>query len=143
MWKLIGRVFKVFTGYFLALIVAGLTLGLLGGQIFAEGLEAQYGDIVSSSLTYIAGIITFALSLYPALTILPSVIGVVIGEIGHIRSILYYLIAGGLSGVAIPVFYALADPANFNLPSQAFLAAFATAGFAGGLTYWAIAGRSA
>jgi len=142
-WQFLGRVIKVFFGFGLALIAGAVVLFVLGGQIFAAGLSDQYGEILNPSIASIAGIISFIGALYPALTILPSVIAVVIGEIGHIRSMLYYLVAGGLSASAIPIFYVLMDSANFSLPSQAFMAAFATSGFAGGLVYWLIAGRTA
>lgn len=142
-WQTIGRIFKVFFGYLFALIIAAIVLAALGGQIFATGLEERYGDVANEAFTFIAGIITFVTALYPALTILPSIIAVVVGEIGHIRSLLYYLIAGGLSAIAIPVFYTLMDSGAFSMPSEAFMAAFATAGFAGGLIYWMIAGRTA
>lgn len=142
-WRGVGRIFVVFIGFFLAMMAVVVLLTILGGQIFADVINQRYGDLLNDDLATIAGFLSFIVGLYPALTVLPGVLVIVIGEIGHIRSLLYYLISGGLAVVAIPLIYVAMADTSVTLPSQTLLAVFATSGFAGGLVYWLIAGRKA
>jgi hypothetical protein len=61
----------------------------------------------------------------------------------RVRSWLYYVLAGGLSLAATPI---LAAPETAELSSilaSHTMTIFATAGFAGGLLYWLLAGARA
>jgi hypothetical protein len=85
----------------------------------------------------------FAGTVGPALTALPALIAVVAGEVLRVRSWMYYVLAGGLSLAAIPI---LAAPETAELSSilaSHAMTIFATAGFAGGLLYWLLAGARA
>ena len=135
-------------GLALSLSFSFIILTYLGGALFTEDLSNRYGSDVTASdletiILNIIGAISFAVSLYPALSILPALLVAVIGEIGHIRSWLYYVIAGGVAALSIPLFYVLVGEAQAEMPSQSFLAIFAASGFGGGLLYWVIAGRRA
>ena len=145
-FRLLGRIFMVGFGLTLSLLFSFLILTYLGGLHFTEDLSQRYDSDVAASdlettLLNIVGAISFAFSLYPALSILPALLVAVIGEIGRIRSWLYYVLAGGAAALSIPLLYVLVGEASAEMPSQSFLAIFATAGFGGGLLYWLIAGR--
>lgn len=147
-FRLLGRIFMVGFGLTLSILFSFIILTYLGGSLFTEDLNQRYGsDVVTSdietTILNIIGAISFVFSLYPALSILPALLVAVIGEIGHIRSWLYYVLAGGVAALSIPLLYVLVGEAQAELPSQSFLAIFATAGFGGGLLYWLIAGRRA
>ena len=45
----------------------------------------------------------FAVTVVPALTIVPALVAVVIGEALHIRSWMYYVLAGGAALLAVPL----------------------------------------
>ena len=147
-FKLLGRIFMVGFGLALSLLFSFLILTYLGGSLFTEDLTNRYGTEVAASdlettILNVLGAISFVFSLYPALSILPALLVAVIGEIGHIRSWLYYVLASGAAALSIPLLYVLIGEAGAEMPSQSFLAIFATAGFGGGLLYWLIAGRRA
>lgn len=147
-FKVLGRIIVVSFGLFLSVLFGFLILTYLGGTLFTEDLTNRYGsemqtsDFETTILSFL-GAISFLFSLYPALTILPALLVAVIGEVGHIRSWLYYIIAGGIGALSIPLLYTLMSPEQVDMPSQQFLAIFATAGFGAGLLYWLIAGRRA
>lgn len=75
-------------------------------------------------------------------TLIPALIVVIVGEVARIRSWLYYLVGGGLALTAIPLL-ARMDPATMTYALPGMWHVFATAGFAGGIVYWLLAGRNA
>ncbi|MGI8725392.1 MAG: hypothetical protein ACR2J1_08610, partial [Methyloceanibacter sp.] len=87
------------------------------------------------------GVILFT-TVAPALTLLPALLAVIVGEVLRLRSWIYYVVAGGAAGTAIPL---LAMPTGeiASLPQGQWLGIFAVAGFAGGLMYWLLAGARA
>lgn len=147
-FTVIGRIFIVGFALTLSILFGFLILTYLGGNLVTEDLVNRYGsetggsDFETTFLT-IAGAITFLFSLYPALTILPALLIAAIGEIGHIRSWMFYVIASGLGALSIPLLYVIMSGDQSEMPSQNFLAVFATSGFGAGLLYWVIAGRRA
>lgn len=147
-FRFLGRIIVVGFGLFLSVLFGFLILSYLGGTLFTEDLANRYGsdletsDFETTILTFL-GAISFIFSLYPALTILPALLVAVIGEVGHIRSWLYYILAGGLGALSIPLLYVVLSPEQVEMPSQQFLTIFATSGFGAGFLYWLIAGRRA
>lgn len=77
------------------------------------------------------------------LTVIPALLVVFVGEVARIRSSLYYVAGGGAALAAIPLLARIGQTGTFALPEQTVWQVFATAGFAGGLVYWLIAGRNA
>ena len=88
----------------------------------------------------VAGIIT------PFFIFAPAFLAIVLAETFNFRSVLYYLIAGGLCGV---LGYMLSDPAAHFAgtgtvqPILKELRLVAVAGIIAGFVYWLIAGRGA
>jgi hypothetical protein len=138
--KTLGRMIWVPIAFLISAAVSLFVLVTLGLETITHaiyGLEAD--ETVSASLD----MVWQGTLLASAATLLPAIALVVIGEVARIRSWLYYMIGGGLALAAIPLLARL-DPnaaAQLSLPSLWHV--FATAGFAGGLVYWLLAGRNA
>ena len=81
--------------------------------------------------------------IFSALTLVPAVLLVVVGEVARIRSAIYWVLGGGASLACVPFLTSLLAGEAVALPTQTLLQILATSGFAGGLAYWALAGRSA
>jgi hypothetical protein len=81
--------------------------------------------------------------LLAGLTIIPALVLVIVGEVARIRSWLYYMIGGGVALGLLPITTLAGTPDLSALPPAALWQVLATAGFAGGLVYWLLAGRSA
>jgi hypothetical protein len=82
-----------------------------------------------------------------AFTLVPGLIVLIVAEVARIRSLTYYLAAGGIAFAALPVMLRLAGRAGVagaQMPWQTpFLLLIATAGFLAGAVYWVLAGRRA
>ena len=140
--RTIGRLILVPVAYCLASVTAAfiaVTLGLEKITVAMSGKEggaetvAAFWELVMQGGALIMG-----------LTMLPSLAVVLIGEIARIRSWLYYMVGGGLALGLLPLLAkASAAGGAAQLPPEAVWQVLATAGFAGGLVYWLVAGRTA
>jgi hypothetical protein len=108
-----------------------ITVAMAGKEGGAETVAA-YWDIAIQGGALIA-----------ALTLLPALIVVIVGEVVRIRSWLYYMVGGGVSLGLLPLLAQSQMPDLASMPPAALWQVLATAGFAGGLVYWLIAGRTA
>ncbi len=146
----IRRIFGVFFGFAAAVLAAILTLFFVGGRWATGEIRAEldknpeFHDMPGFyDFTEILGTIAFTVQIAPALTLLPALAVVILGEVMKIRSVLYYVAMGGLAAALMPlVLQHTGDPAAFK-PSAQYLTIMATAGFAAGFVYWLIAGRNA
>ena len=140
----LGRALVVFMSFALAVLVALTVLLIIGsysmGEELRDGYEAtdEMGVIVNI-LSMLFGGASFLMVVTPILSIIPALLAAIIAEVVQIRALLYYLVAGGLAVTALPI---IASPAQTSFDASN-LAIFATAGFAGGLVYWLLAGRNA
>ncbi len=134
----------------LILVPLGLLLGALAalGVLLTLGLEAtthavsSVGDNVDQILVLMDlgfGVI----SVVAAASIVPALLVVIVGEIGRIRSALYYVLGGGIAMAVIPALAQIGGGAPIATGNARLWTIFATAGFAGGLVYWLVAGRRA
>ncbi|MCU0953285.1 MAG: hypothetical protein MUC37_01440 [Hyphomicrobium sp.] len=108
-----------------------ITVAMAGKEGGAETVAA-YWDIAIQGGALIA-----------ALTLVPALIVVIVGEVARIRSWLYYMVGGGVSLGLLPLLAQSQMPDLASMPPAALWQVLATAGFAGGLVYWVIAGRTA
>jgi len=83
------------------------------------------------------------LMLLASITFIPALLIVIVGEIARIRSWVYYVAGGGLALAAIPLLARYGQYGAGSGPEVGVWQVLATAGFAGGLVYWLIAGRNA
>ena len=84
-----------------------------------------------------------AVLLAQAVTLLPALAVVLIGEIARIRSVYFYVVAGGLAAVSAPLLARIGAVAPFDFPTVVVWQVFATGGFIAGFVYWLLAGRNA
>lgn len=108
-----------------------ITVAMSGKEGGAETVQA-YWELVMQGGAFIAG-----------LTMLPALAVVIVGEVARIRSWLFYMIGGGLSLGLLPLVAKAGAPDLMAMPPTALWQVLATAGFAGGLVYWLVAGRTA
>ena len=143
--KVLGRIVVTLAGFGLAALVAVAVLFVLGALWVSGATATASRDDIEwffNTIRQAYGTMLFIATVAPTLTVLPGLVAVIAGELGAIRSLLYYVVAGGLAMASLPLISATlhTDPV---LPSPTFMAIFATSGFAAGLIYWLIAGRSA
>jgi hypothetical protein len=139
-WRTIGRLVLVPFAFVLAALVAGfvlVTLGLERLTVHMHGRGAQEDPIVT-----VFDLLTEGMPLASALTIVPALVVVIVGEVARIRSLIYYIVGGGAALVAAPLLARLAESSQVG-PAAALWQVFATAGFAAGFVYWLVAGRTA
>ena len=140
-WRTVGRLILIPIAFLLAAAAAAaviVTLGLEHVTRAMSGTELGFdeaGTIVSALFQGIA--------LASGLTILPALAVVIIGEVARIRYWLYYVVGGGISLALIPFLAAFGSSGTMELPQAIVWQVLATAGFCGGLVYWALAGRNA
>ena len=126
-----------------AVVVALGVLFVLGALWVGSELRAAapHDPVVAAGADWF-GIVLFVGTVTPTLTVLPAAIAAIVGEALHIRSWMYYVLAGGAAMAAIPMLAprtALLPP----IPTGQYMTIFAAAGFVGGFVYWLLAGRGA
>ena len=140
-WRTIGRIIVVAFAFFLATMAAGFVLFTLGlervtGELRRLGSD---GDTVTASLS----MLDQGLALVASVSIIPALLVIFVGEIVRIRSVIYYVAGGGAALAAVPLLARVQQSGAFAMQEHTVWQVFATAGFAGGLVYWLIAGRNA
>ena len=143
--RVIGRILVTVLAFTLAALTAVIVLLTLGLLWVSEATVTPAQDEIErliNTLQQAYGAVLFVTTIAPALTILPGLIAVVAGELGNIRSLRYYVVAGGLSMAVLPVLSSIIGP-QMGMPAFKMLAIFASSGFVAGLVYWLIAGRNA
>jgi hypothetical protein len=114
--------------YVIALVAAAatVTIGLFGGQIDVDTAPIALG--MSIGIFFYAGLITF----------IPALIAVILAETLGLRSVLFYIAAGGAIGLIASettlAFDGLAFAGDLRLLCVA-------GGFVAGTVYWLIAGK--
>lgn len=144
MWRIIGRIFLIPVGLLFGMSVSLSVLYTLGLERLTQAVGGPIIDFQNpDSLFYVFDQFNDALVLVSGLTIVPALVGVLVGEIGRIKSVLYYICAGGAALVAIPLLSIPAGSSGLAFSFWDVWPVFATAGFAGGFVYWLFAGRTA
>jgi hypothetical protein len=142
--RTVFRIAWVAIAFAIAALGALAVLVALGGTWAGDELRAAVpNDPVVRDGAPIFGLLLFAGTVGPALSALPALIAVVAGEIMRVSSWMYYVLAGGLSLAAIPILAAPETAELSSIVASHAMTIFATAGFAGGLLYWLLAGARA
>ena len=142
--KGIGRIIWVAIALILAVVAGIAVLGLVGLERITAAMHGPPATSGELGRWVDMATLLFGLTQWgAALSVVPAILAVVIGEVARIRSLVYWVAAGGMAAVVVPVLNGLADAAHeIVLPEAALLQILATAGFAAGVVYWALAGRS-
>lgn len=134
-WRLAGRLVIVPLAMLAAALAAGYVLFTLGMERITRAMHADVaGD---GGIMLLLEMMRQGFQLSRGLTVLPILAVVVIGEVARIRNSIYYILGGGASLAAIPLL------SGGGIPAGPLWQVLATAGFAGGLVYWMLAGRKA
>lgn len=138
--RTIGRLLWVAIAFLLATFAALFVLTTLGLETLTRAVSnIDDADLMFDAYDfYWTGALVFS-----GATLIPALIVVIVGEVGRIRSWLYYMIGGGVALVVIPLLARIDPTAIHQLALPSIWQVFATAGFAGGIVYWLLAGRKA
>jgi len=139
--RALGRLIMVPLGLILGLVASLAVLVSLGLEVTTQTLANRSEDLDKLEILVDMGLgfVTVA----AAVSLLPALLVVAVGEIARIRSVLYYVMGGGAALALMPALARLgATQAAVAMPTRVWTV-MATAGFAGGLVYWLVAGRRA
>ena len=141
--RTIGRIIWVPIAFILSAIVGAIILFMLVSERITQTVVPN--DMLSpEAIDSYLELLKAGEHLSSALTIVPAVALVIIGEVASIRSAIYYVLGGGAALAAIPLLARISEVgSSILMPSEAVWHIFATAGFAAGLMYWLLAGRRA
>ncbi len=139
-WQTIGRLILVPMAALLAIAATLLVLVTLGLERLTHATHGQSLD--PDTLGTAFDWVTTGLQWASGLTLVPALAVIVIGEVAHIRSWLYYVLGGGAAVACIPLLTAMNGNIGGAIALPAVWQVLATAGFAGGFVYWLIAGRN-
>lgn len=141
-WRTTGRVLIVIPfAIILATLAAIFVLVTLGLERITAFLHIN--PVADQDPEHVFAIMDQGLLLFASLTIIPALLVVIVGEIARIRSIVYYVVGGGLALAAIPLLARYGQGGVVAASEALVWQVFATAGFAGGFVYWLVAGRNA
>jgi hypothetical protein len=143
--RYVWRALVVVASFGVAVVVALVVLFALGSMWVGDELRAAapHDPLLKHGGANAFGAVLFATTVTPALTALPALIALVVGEILSVRSWIYYVLTGGASLAAVPLLAAVPDSGVPPVPAGEYMTIFATAGFAGGFIYWLLAGARA
>jgi hypothetical protein len=143
--RLIWRSIVVVVGFCVAAGTALAVLFALGALWVGDELRSVAPDdpLLQHGGATAFGVLLFSVFVAPALTALPALLAVVVGEVLRLRSWVYYVLTGGASLAVIPLLAGASANGAPALPAGEYMTIFATAGFAGGFIYWLLAGARA
>ncbi len=137
--RFLGRLIVVPFGFVMAGLTAAVVLVVVAQEKFAAAARGIDADTVFGA---IEPLLKLAMSLLSVQTVVVPILLVIVGEVARIRHPAYYVVGTGAALTLIPLVAKLGvDAGAANL--MAIWPVFATAGFAGGLVYWLLAGRRA
>ena len=138
--RTVGRLLLVPFAAALSAVASATVLVTLGQERLTLALRSAAPEDAMFGLLEL--MLKLAFSVFSVQTLLMPLLLVIIGEVGHIRHAAYYVVGGGLVLALIPLVAQLSGGGAIG-GAGSIWPIFATAGFAGGLVYWLLAGRSA
>lgn len=141
-WRTLGRLILLPIAFLIAVGISGFILVTLGMEHITHAMHGRSEDGAEVAATLFE-LVWQGSVLLSGLSILPALAVIIIGEVARIRSWLYYMIGGGLALAALPLLARVDRMDEITSTPPIVWQVFATAGFAGGLVYWLIAGRRA
>lgn len=139
--RTLGRIVWVPIAFVVAVAAAAFMLLSLGSERLTQAIKGD--GLPEDTLKAMLELAGQAVHLASAMSIVPALLLVVVGEVARIKSWLYYVVGAGAALAAVPVLARIGSASTFALPAVPVLQVFATAGFVGGFIYWLLAGRNA
>lgn len=140
-WRTLGRIIWIPFALSISAVIGALVLVSLGLERITQATHGNWQD--GDTLASLYDLIVQGQALASGLTVVPPLAVVIIGEVARIRSMLYYVLCGGLAVIAVPLLARYSDTGTVTMLPSTVWQVLATAGFAGGWIYWLLAGRSA
>ncbi|SRR3954447_24089146 len=141
MGRALGRIILMPIAFVLAAVATLLVVFSLGQERVVQALSARSPDELP--IDRILDIVGAALRFASVYTLVPALLVVIVGEAARIRSAVYYIVGGGAALAVVPLLLRIGQPGSVMELSSTVWQVLATAGFAGGLVYWLLAGRTA
>ena len=141
MMRALGRIILLPIAFVLAAAATLFVIFSLGQERVVQAISARGPDEVP--LGAILDIVGMALRFATVHTLVPALLLVIVGEAARIRSVVYYIVGGGVALAVVPLLARLGQPMTVLELSPVVWQVLATAGFAGGFVYWLLAGRTA
>lgn len=139
--RALGRLILVPLGFVLAVVAAVLVLLSLGLEKVTHAMHGR--DLDAATVETLFRALAGAGALASVATVVPALLVVIVGEVARIRSVLYYVAGGGIAMAALPLLARTVSLDGGLAQIGLIWQIFATAGFAGGIVYWLVAGRRA
>lgn len=136
----LGRLILIPLGFVCAAVAAIAVLATLGLERATHALHGRDLDVDVDQLVAVA---FTAYDLFSAATVVPALLVIIVGEVARIRSWVYWIAGGGVALAAMPLLARTGELHRDMAQIGVIWQVLATAGFAGGLVYWLIAGRRA
>jgi hypothetical protein len=141
MLRAVGRIILLPIAFLLAAVATLFVVFSLGQERVVQAISSRPPDQVPiDALLDVVGLAIRFASLH---TLVPALLLIIVGEVGRIRSAVYYIVGGGVVLAIVPLLTRIGDPATVLELSPTVWQVLATAGFAGGFVYWLLAGRTA
>ena len=141
MLRALGRIILLPIAFVLAAAAALFVIFSLGQERAVQAMTARGPEEVPFGA--LLGLLALAIRLASIHTLVPALLVVIVGEVARIRSALYYVVGGGVALAVVPLLTRVGQPMTVLELSPVVWQVLATAGFAGGLIYWLLAGRKA
>jgi hypothetical protein len=138
----LGRVIVVSMAFIVSAAAAIFVFVTLGLEHASQAMYGEGGEGLNS-LPALMDFLWQAYVLTSTVTLLPALAVVLIGEVGRIRSVLYYVAGGGAASTLFPLLAYLGPSPAGEPTTPVVWQVLATAGFVGGFVYWLLAGRRA
>jgi hypothetical protein len=141
MARALGRIIMVPLAFILAALTTLFVIFSLGQERIVQAMTGRGPDEATIGAAF--DLLGLAVALVSVQTLLPALLLIIVGEVGRIRSAMYYVIGGGAALALVPLLARLGEPSAVLGLARAVWQVLATAGFAGGFVYWLLAGRNA
>ncbi len=141
MLRAVGRIIVLPIAFVLAAAVTLFVIFSLGQERAVQAVTGRGPEEIP--LGAVMDLVGLAVRLASVYTLLPALLLVIVGEVGRIRSALYYVVGGGVALAVVPLLTRIGQPMTVLELSPVVWQVMATAGFAGGFVYWLLAGRNA
>ena len=141
MLRALWRIIVLPIAFVLATLVTLFVIFSLGQERAVQAVTGRGQEEIP--LGAVMDLVGLAVRLASVYTLLPALLLVIVGEVGRIRSALYYVVGGGVALAVVPLLTRIGQPMTVLELSPVVWQVMATAGFAGGFVYWLLAGRNA
>ena len=139
--RALGRVLWLPIAFLLSAAVTVFVILSLGQERIVQAVAGRGPDEVTIGAGF--DLLRLGVALASAQALVPALLLIIIGEVARIRGAIYYVVGGGAALAVVPLLARIGQPLTVLDLSPVVWQVLATAGFAGGLVYWLIAGRNA